>query len=406
MKTRSMSWVPMMLLLAGPPLHAAPSPAMPAWGDAEEDTRQEDLYENGTAALDEGQWEKAARAFAQAAQLTGDRVEGSLYWKAYSENKLGRRADALATLEDLKRRFPKGRWSNDASALEVELNGRTARPESQEDDELKLVAINSLINSDPERALPLLQKILQGPQSPKMKQRALFVLAQNGSPQARQIVAEIARGKSNPELQETAIKYLGLFGGAESHQTLSEIYASSGSTEMKERILNSFMTSGEKDRVLAAARGEKDARLRASAARLLGVMGARQELRDLYRSETDPDVKESILQGMFVAGDAEHLMELARTDTNPDFRREAIRKLGVMSKDRTGPALVAIYKEDKDPEARRAALNGLFIQSNGHALVELARAEKSPEWRQEIVKKLSLVHDKEATDYLIEILNK
>ncbi len=406
MKTRSMSWVPIALLLAGPPLHAAPSSGMPTLGDEEEDTRQEDLYEEGTDALDEGHWEKAAKAFAQAAQLPGDRVEGSLYWKSYAENKLGRRADALATLEQLKQRFPRGRWSGDASALEVELKGRTARPETQDDDELKLLAINSLVGSDPERALPLLQKILQGPQSPKMKQRALFVLSQSGSPQARQIVGDIARGKSNPGLQETAIKYLGLFGGKDSQQTLSEIYAATTSVEMKERILKSFMTSGEKERVLAAARGEKDARLRGSAARLLGVMGARQMLRDLYQSETDPEVKESILQGMFVAGDAEHLMELARTDKSPDFRRDAIRKLGVMSRDRTGPALIAIYKEEKDPEARRAALNGLFIQNNAHSLVELARAEKSPEWRQEIVKKLSLVHDKEATDYLIEILNK
>ena len=28
------------------------------------------------------------------------------------------------------------------------------------------------------------------------------------------------------------------------------------------------------------------------------------------------------------------------------------------------------------------------------------------EWKHEIVKKLSVMHDKEATDYLIEILNK
>ncbi len=406
MKTRSLTWIPLLLLLSGPPLHAAPPRAMPAWADDDEDTRQEDVYEEGTDALDEGQWQKAQKAFAQAAQLPGDRVEGALYWKAYAENKLGRRADALATIEDLKRRFPKGRWGGDAAALEVELKGKTARPESEGDDDLKLLAINSLVGSDPERALPLLQKILQGPQSPKMKQRALFVLSQSGSPQARQIVAEIARGKSNPGMQDTAIKYLGLFGGKESRQILSEIYSSTASADMKERILKSFMTAGEKDRVLAAARTEKDAHLRGAAARLLGVMGARQELRELYGTETDPDVKESILQGMFVAGDAEHLKELARTDKNADFRREAIRKLGVMNREQTGQALVAIYKEEKDPEARRAALNGLFIQGNGHALVELARAEKSPEWRQEIVKKLSLVHDKEATDYLIEILNK
>jgi HEAT repeat protein len=377
------------------------------WANEEEgNTRQEALYERGTDALDEGRWERALEAFSEAARLTGDRTEGSLYWKAYAENKLGRRGDAVATIGELKRRFPKGRWTNDAAALEVEVAGRNARPESESDDELKLIAINSLVHSDPERAIPLLQKILQGPQTPKMKERALFVLAQSGSSQARQIVADIARGRSNPGLQEKAIKYLGLFGGKESRQILAEIYASSPSVEARERILKSFMTAGDRERVLAAARGEKDARLRAAAARLLGVMGARQELWDLYRTESDREVKDAIVQGMFVAGDAEHISELVRNEKDPELRHRAITKLGLLGRTRTGDILLSIYRGDKDPEARRAALQGLFVQNNAHALVELARAEKDREWKQEIVQKLSVMHDKEATDYLIEILNK
>jgi len=226
--------------------------------EAEGDSRQERLYERGTDALDEGQWERALEAFSEAAKLTGDRTEGALYWKAYAENKLGRRDDALATIADLKRRFPKGRWANDAAALEVEAAGRSVRPEAESDDELKLIAINSLVHSDPERAIPLLQKILQGPQTPKMKERALFVLAQSGSAQARQILADIARGKSNPGLQEKAIRYLGLSGGKESRQLLAEIYASTSSVEAKERILKSFMTSGDREHVLAAAKAIGD----------------------------------------------------------------------------------------------------------------------------------------------------
>src|SRR6202022_2017118 len=202
------AWASLGLLLA---LSASAAvAAMPHVGnDDEGNSRQESLYERGSDALDEGRWERALEAFTEAARLSGDRTEGSLYWKAYAETKLGRRNEAVATIAELKRRFSKGRWTNDAAALEVEAAGRNARPESESDDELKLIAINSLVNSDPERALPLLQKILQGPQTPKMKERALFVLAQSGSAQARQMVAEIARGKSNPGLREKAIKYLG-----------------------------------------------------------------------------------------------------------------------------------------------------------------------------------------------------
>ena len=37
---------------------------------------------------------------------------------------------------------------------------------------------------------------------------------------------------------------------------------------------------------------------------------------------------------------------------------------------------------------------------------DLARSESNPELKEEIVKKLALVHDKAATDYMMEILNK
>jgi hypothetical protein len=38
--------------------------------------------------------------------------------------------------------------------------------------------------------------------------------------------------------------------------------------------------------------------------------------------------------------------------------------------------------------------------------VELARSEKDPGLKQSIVQQLSIMHNKEATDYMLEILNK
>src|SRR5262249_40306146 len=110
----------------------------------EESSRQAELYDQGTDALDAGQWDRAAAGFAETARAPGDRADGALYWRAYAQNKLGRRSDALATLQQLKTRFPKSRWSNDAAALELELRGaRNVAPESVDDEELKLIALNS-----------------------------------------------------------------------------------------------------------------------------------------------------------------------------------------------------------------------------------------------------------------------
>ncbi len=68
---------------------------------AEEDSRQQDLYEQGTDALDEGQWDRAVAVFGEAARQPGERADGALYWKAYAQSKLGRRTEALATLAEL-----------------------------------------------------------------------------------------------------------------------------------------------------------------------------------------------------------------------------------------------------------------------------------------------------------------
>ena len=165
-------------------------------------------------------------------------------------------------------------------------SGQSVSPEKTGDEELKLIAINSLLHSDTEKALPMLEKFLQGSQPPKLKERALFVLSQSGSPRGREIVAGIARGNANPELQMQALKYLGLFGGKESRQVLADIYGSSTSMDVKKAILRSFMVAGERERLFAAAKGEAVPELRREAIRQLGVMGAQAEIWQLYQSET------------------------------------------------------------------------------------------------------------------------
>ena len=348
-------------------------------------------------------------AFNEIARSNGARADAAVYWAAYAYKQEKRYAEALALLAGYSSRFPKSSWLKDARALELEIRqsgGKKIRPEAESDDDLKLMAINSLLDSDPERAIPLLEKLVKSGSSPKLKERALFVLAQSDSPRARQIVGEVARSNSDPELQEKALHYLGVHGGRASLELLAEIYASPTATiEVKERILKSFMVAGERGRILTAAKTEKDVRLRSAAVRQLGVMGAKSELWQLYQNETSGEVRKAVLHGMFVAGDSEHILELARTERQPELKREAIHKLGVMGKEQTGPALVSIYKSEKDPDLRKAVLHGLFVQGNSHALIEIARSEKDPELKREAVHRLSIMgNDKEAANYMMELL--
>ena len=371
--------------------------------------REHGLYEQAESQIDSGKLQSAIEKLNTIIAEHGTHAEGALYWKAYAENRLGQRSDALEALETLRRTFPQSRWLDDAKALEVEVrqsSGQQVSPGAESNDDLKLIAINSLLGSDPEQALPMLEKFLNGPQPLNLKERSLFVLSQCGSPKAREIVAQIASGSRNPELQMKALRDLGLLGGKESRATLEEIYKSSHDVEVKRAILQSFMVSGEKQRLLEVAKSEQSPQLRAEAVKQLGVMGARGELYQLYQNETSVDVKRNILQGMFISGDVEHTLQFARAEKDPELRRQAVRNLGLMGGDKTADALTSIYSSDKDPEIKRSVIQAYFLQGNVKQLIQIARQEKDLSLKREAVQKLALMHSKEATDFMMELLNK
>ena len=370
--------------------------------------RMEELYDDGREALDDDHYEQAAAKFTSLADMNGPQTDAALYWKAYAQNKLGRRDSALTTIGDLKRRFPQSRWQKDASALEIEVrqsSGQTPHPDAQNDEDLRLLAIRGLMNSDPEHAIPLLGKVLDSATaSPKEKSQALFVIAQSGSPQARDVLGKIARGQSNPDLQRKAVQYLGMFGGAQSRGVLAEVYASTSDPSVKRAILRSYMMGGDKEHLFAAAKSEKDEGLRSEAIRQLGLVHGVSELEQLYKAESSSELRGAILQAFFLSGDASRLVAAAQTEKDPELRRNAVRNLGLIHSEESGKALQAIYAKETDRDTRAEVLNAFFLQNNAAALVAVARTEKDQELKREAVQKLSLMHSKEATDYLMELL--
>lgn len=368
--------------------------------------KEEDLYDSANDALDEHQWSKAAALFERVAQMRMAHADGALYWMAHAQNKMGQRSEALATLVELQKQYPKSRWLEDGKQLEVEIrqnSGQKIDASRIEDDELKLMAINGLMQTDPERAIPILEKILTGNSAMKFKEKALFVLSQTGSQKGLEILGRTAKS-GPPELRAKAIRYLGIMGGERSRDVLNDIYASSADIDTKRSILKSFMISGDRGRLLNIAKSESNPELRMEAVTQLGVSGARNELAELYTTEQSIDVRKKIIQAMFIGGNADKLGEIARSEKVPELRLAAIKNLGLLGGTRSGQLLVSIYNSDTSYDVRHTIINSLFIQNNGSALVALARAEQNRELKKEMISKLSLMHSKEATDYLMEFL--
>ena len=94
-------------------------------------------------------------------------------------------AEALATLATLSKKYPQSRTLEQARALEMDVRrsaGQPVRPENVQDEDLKLYALQALGNQDPDQAVPMLEKIIRGDSSSRLKERAMFVLAQMADP--------------------------------------------------------------------------------------------------------------------------------------------------------------------------------------------------------------------------------
>jgi hypothetical protein len=341
-------------VLAQPPAPAPPPPAVhPDTLMRKYSSRSSDdsLYDRGTRALDANKWDEAAQAFGAFAERKGDRADGALYWKAYSENKLGQRDAALATLAALRRDYASSRWLDDAKALEVEIrqqSGQPVSPAGESTDDLKMLALNGLLQSDPDQALPIIEKLLKSNNTPKLKDRALFVLSQSRAPKAQQILLDVAKGGSNPDLQIRALRYIGMSGN-QSRATLYSVYNATNDVAVKRAILNYFQMTK-------------------------------------FTDSNDP------------------LVNIAKNEKNQDLRRSAIRMIATNS--HASDALISLYGSEQDPEIKKQIIDGLFIQGNAKALIDLARKETNPAVKKEIVQKLSIMHSPEATQYMLEILSK
>jgi hypothetical protein len=427
-----------------------------------------DLYQEAQRAMDRKDWSTAEDLFSQVAVGGSRDADAALYWLAYVQVKQGRQSAALKTLVKLQRTYPESSWIDDAKALEME-----TRPASEgqitaasvDDEEMKLYALNSLMHVQSERAIPVLDQFLESDHSLELKEKALFVLSQSGSPQAREILLAIAKGQRQPELSQAAIEYVGLMGGEETGEFLQQIYDASGDAKVREQVLEAMMLGGHKQRVLVVARQESDPRLRSAAVELLGVMGGTEELRQLYASETSLQVKKGILEGLFIAGDAETLaqlarteidaetrsdiieylglegsdsametlhelyrseadvevkkqileafglagdsetlVELARSESDPALRGVAIEGLGIIGPDKASGALAALWESETDPEVKEAILEAFFLQSNAKALAEISQSEQNIELRKAALEYLSMIDSNEAVDFLLQAL--
>jgi len=274
-------------------------------------------------------------------------------------------------------------------------------PEPTEQEELAIAALEGLMAQSPERSLPILKKVMAGQQSTVVKRRALFVLSQVGSPEARDILMQTARG-ANAELRGEAIRSIGISGDPKSLDALQEVYKT-GTPDLKGDILQAWMIAGRKQAVFEAALNAKTEEEASEAIRMLGVMGATEELRKLGDR---PNAQPGLLDAFAVSGDLAGLRKIVDGKGPHDLRVDAVQRIGIINSDAARAALREIYTTNTDAEMKEAALHGMLIASDEKGVLALYRVAKTTEEKRSLLRMLSMMDGDAALEAIDAALEK
>ena len=277
-----------------------------------------------------------------------------------------------------------------AHATSLAQTANTADSES-----LKIAAMEALVSAPPERALPIVTRVLQGDGSDELKQRALFVLSQVERPEAYAMLLETARA-AKPVLREEAIRMVGISGHGESLDSLAALY-STGDAATRAAILEAYMIADDSEALytLAVNAGSPDDFN--AAVELLGAMGATEELRALRQNK---GMSAGLIDAYAIAGDVESLRELAADDSQPELQLQAVRGLAVTGEDAVGPELMAIYRSAGSDELRAAAREGLMIADHDDGVLELFREVDDAAEKRELLELLVIMENDAVWDVI------
>ncbi len=264
------------------------------------------------------------------------------------------------------------------------------------DDELKMAALEALMSAPPEKAMPLVSKVLAGNHSTEVKERALFILSQINSDEAHATLLQFARDDSS-ELQAEAIRMIGIGGDADALAGLGAIYEA-GNEDVREAVLEAYLIADDKEAVFQLALNAENEDDFSDAVDMLGAMGAREELREL-RSRAG--LSESLIEAYAISGDAETLRELALDGSNPEIQVQAIEALGIVGGDDADSTLLEIYRGTDAPDVRDAALEGMLISGYDEGVLQLYRAATDSTEKRQLLEYLVMMD----SDAIYEVID-
>jgi len=393
------------------------------------------------AALNQARYEQAAQLLEEVYDLERENLAAgnALYWQAFARYKMNRTTDLKVAVELLRlqqEEYAASETAAEGETLLARLYGELAeRGEVQgvreihelSDDEAqreatRVAALEALMRMDPEKALPILEKILSGEKkvSEEMRRHSVFILCRMDDPrtesmlidmmnktddpemlselvmclsmkesdQALDAIVELFKRVDDPQVHEAAMFAIGRHGGDRAFEMLAAIVRDpTKNSEMRQKALFGITHSDRDEQMVALAmeilKTDKNRDMLHAALFALARSDSKvpdQVFMDLINNpQADEDLR---TQALFFAAE--------RGDLDMEFLRQVYAK--AESRDMKLQVCHAITRMDD----QEAALD---------ALIEIIRIEDDPDIKQEAVFWVSRFDNERAAEFLLEVIN-
>ncbi len=382
------------------------------------------LYRVARKALNDGDYRRAATLFRQIADdYPSSRYAGdALYWQAFSLYRRGGSGDlhaALDALQTQRTKYPSAATHGDAAALSARINGVLAQhgdPNAgqrvvrgadsavrgcpSEDDDMRVAALNALMQMDAQEALPVLRKVLarRDACSEALRKKAVFIVAQKEDSESADILLSVARGDPSNDVRESAVFWLGQVSGERSVSLLDSILMSTKDENLQDKAIFALSQHGGERAgkilrdLITQPNTSDDVKSRAIFAlgHYRGDASDFAYLRDVYPKLDKPDLQEQVIQSMAQSDDPDNrrwLLGIAQ-DAHQDVE---IRKKALFWAGQGGVPiadLASLYDRMTDESLKEQVIFALSQRDEREAtdkLIDIARHDRNIELRKKAI---------------------
>jgi HEAT repeat protein len=351
-------------------------------------------------------------------------LDAALYWLAFTQVKQEKYHEAEKQLKRLLAEFPRSNWADDASALRVQIAQQVGNPEiinqtlNEDDVEVKIVALESLFSSNPERGVAYVSEMLKpgSKASQRLKEAGIELLRRHGGKQAVSLLLDVIRNQSDQKLRVIAIQTLGRTGDESVLPLLKDLATTSTDEDISKAAIfaiSRFDGEGARSMLLDLARNGKSVEVRKDAIFWLSQHGdtAMDELMQIYATDSSTEVKKQIvfaLKRMNSPRSLAKLYEIARNNgEHTDVRKDALHWIGQSGDKPSLDFLIQMYDSEKDEEIKQQIIFALSRTNDKRAvqkMIDIARRDSSVDLRKQAIFWLGRSSDPEAQRFLEDLL--